>query len=66
MNPGYRLERRAALRVALAMGIVAMGCAAATSAADDAYLVLVDGGVQAIDGGWTEKSGRVTFTRAGI
>ena len=29
------------------------------------WLVLVDGGVEAIDGGWSEKSGRVAFTRLG-
>ena len=46
------------------MAIVAM-CATVTLAADDVYLVFVDGGVQAIDGGWSEKSGRVLFTRVG-
>lgn len=46
------------------MGVVALW-ATATVAAADTWLVLVDGGVEAIDGGWSEKNGRVVFTAAG-
>ena len=64
MNPRLRSVRARALRRALARSVVAL-CASAAYAADDAWLVLVDGGLEAIDGGWSEKSGRVIFTRVG-
>jgi len=48
----------------VALGIAVLG-APTMSAADDAWLVLVDGGLEAIDGGWSEKGGRVIFTRKG-
>ena len=58
MHPGRRWRR------ALAVGVFALGLSASIVRAD-VWLVLVDGGVEAIEGGWSEKSGRVTFTRVG-
>ena len=49
---------------ALVLVLAAGGFTASAVAADD-WLVYLDGGMEAVEGGWSERHGRVIFTKVG-